>query len=645
MIKKIEYKFAIGRNSDSVLLKQISNGLNAVAAVDTSRLNGSIYNITKTGVVNYNRQIKIIKETIKGTTFKANTSDVLLTNVYDKDQTPLYYKAVIRRKFYKNLYVNDVKIESYDDNFLYTNDIGPIKYEFDNGNTEIINDDFYPVFVDFSDVSMSMIADMDGRIYKHQIIDGEFIILTDSLNMSCASKNKPLLNMSEYSSGNLSSLNLYIDTYSFTKSLESNGTSYKLEYIKPNTSMEVLRVLSERAYIDGDYIVVQKDSIYDLDIEIVLKDSSGKDLLKIDNSNNIFDNKNVFCRSGKIYAPSLIESFSTIGYSYISVNYNYINYKSNNMQIPKYMIKNISYISIGILPDYVQINNSRVKTNNPIVYFIFDKFDNLIYQNYVDNKSVYKRILGYGFGQEGYSENGYSGYIEDENLEEDVRVKAVEYPASGYSEYHYSFGPFGGISIDNRDVLDKISADNGSPVGYIELCKIYQKDKSLIDVIINDRLSIPRAGSNGIRKIEKPTNTIYSIHAGPYRESVLDAGVNEVLVSESTRAVLTKHIQLKDKVIFKLDTSFDISKHTSLKYVTDPKAITFKKDTSRMNDRAIDKYKMYGYNDYGWEIIDTATFKDTSEGVFIAVDIMRLSSYHYVGIGYNSVSPSRYILI
>ena len=62
MIKKIEYKFAIGRNSDSVLLKQISNGLNAVAAVDTSRLNGSIYNITKTGVVNYNRQIKIIKE-------------------------------------------------------------------------------------------------------------------------------------------------------------------------------------------------------------------------------------------------------------------------------------------------------------------------------------------------------------------------------------------------------------------------------------------------------------------------------------------------------------------------------------------------------------------------------------------------------
>ena len=42
MIKKIEYKFAIGRNSDSVLLKQISNGLNAVAAVDTSRLNGSI---------------------------------------------------------------------------------------------------------------------------------------------------------------------------------------------------------------------------------------------------------------------------------------------------------------------------------------------------------------------------------------------------------------------------------------------------------------------------------------------------------------------------------------------------------------------------------------------------------------------------
>ena len=232
--------------------------------------------------------------------------------VNNKDQTPLYYKAVIRRKFYKNLYVNDVKIESYDDNFLYTNDIGPIKYEFDNGNTEIINDDFYPVFVDFSDVSMSMIADMDGRIYKHQIIDGEFIILTDSLNMSCASKNKPLLNMSEYSSGNLSSLNLYIDTYSFRKSLESNGTSYKLEYIKPNTSMEVLRVLSERAYIDGDYIVVQKDSIYDLDIEIVLKDSSGKDLLKIDNSNNIFDNKNVFCRSGKIYAPSLIESFSTI---------------------------------------------------------------------------------------------------------------------------------------------------------------------------------------------------------------------------------------------------------------------------------------------------------------------------------------------
>lgn len=86
MIKKIEYKFAIGRNSDSVLLKQISNGLNAVAAVDTSRLI-EVYNITKTGVVNYNRQIKIIKETIKGTTFKANTSDVLLTNVYDKDQT------------------------------------------------------------------------------------------------------------------------------------------------------------------------------------------------------------------------------------------------------------------------------------------------------------------------------------------------------------------------------------------------------------------------------------------------------------------------------------------------------------------------------------------------------------------------------
>ena len=70
------YKFTIGKQSESIRLKQSGDGLNAIAAIATDELDGSLYEVRPQKEISANGYTKAVSESIRGTEFKANTIDV-----------------------------------------------------------------------------------------------------------------------------------------------------------------------------------------------------------------------------------------------------------------------------------------------------------------------------------------------------------------------------------------------------------------------------------------------------------------------------------------------------------------------------------------------------------------------------------------
>ena len=157
------YTFTIGRQPESIRLRQSSDGLNAIAAIGTDSLGGSLYDIKQEKSISVNSYIKLIQESIRGTEFKANTVDVLITDIYDANNNALFYKAFIRRVGYESVSVNGKDVTVFDDIFLYSEEKGTVVYRYPDGRVDEIKDEFYPVYINSTDASLRFVLDVDGK--------------------------------------------------------------------------------------------------------------------------------------------------------------------------------------------------------------------------------------------------------------------------------------------------------------------------------------------------------------------------------------------------------------------------------------------------------------------------------------------------
>ena len=641
------YTFTIGKQPESIRLRQSSDGLNAIAAIGTDNLGGSLYDIKQEKSISVNSYIKLIQESIRGTEFKANTVDVLITDIYDANNRPLFYKAFIRRVGYESVTVNGKDVTVFDDIFLYSEENGVVAYKYPDGRVDEIKDEFYPVFINSTDASLRFVLDADGKAFEvGDIPNGEFSLYVRANNLSYKTKDNAVLKIRQYNTNDTNSLNIYVGPYSYLTKVQDEHRTYDLEYKKGFPDQAIVRAMSEVASIDGSYIVLKNNNLFDFDIEVQLIDSLGRVIKRIDNSEGIFNARSVFLKSGKIYSPDLIIALSQYEYSKISVNYNYVKYLTNNVSIDLNLLDDMDYISVGITPDRVSIEGNHLNYGQTIKYFVFNKMGFIEYQNGTQNLSSYQRITGYGFGEKGYGEHGYSGHIEEPGtIEEVVRTAVKSYNKSGYSEGYFSFGPFGGSLINTVDGLASISLEENSSVGYIELCRIYKKDLRNTPIVINTRKSIPNNGTHGLREIKTVSNSVFSLSLEQKPLSFLNAGVVEILSPNSTKASLVSYSKDEVHSTYKIDYKNDISKDIP-EFVDDEVELSFKKDSSRYNFEYDSKYNLYGYSNGLWEVVEHKVRKSIKEekSIYIQVDNRELLKYDFIGVAYGNALPGRKVM-
>lgn len=641
------YKFTIGKQSESIRLKQSGDGLNAIAAIATDELDGSLYEVRPQKEISANGYIKAVSESIRGTEFKANTIDVLITDIYDASNKPLYYKAIIRKEGFESIKAGEYEISVLDDHFIYTeNKSSYVTYNYTNGTSETIKEEFYPVYVNGADISLKTIADIDGKYFSvSESSNGDFSFYVKKNNLAYKVKENSILKIRQFNTNDKNAINIYVGPYNYESKVNDGDATYHLKYRKSLPEQYVTRAMSEIVSIDGNYIATKNNNIFDYEINISIVDSLGRVIRRVDNPEKFFHERTVHLRNGMLYAPDIIAIMRDIPNSKIALDYNYVKYNTNNISIDKKQLLDLDYISVGITPDIVSVGDHDVLYSQTVKYYVFNKMGFIEYQNGGSSISSFQRIIGYGFGEYGFSEYGYSGHIlKPGTMEDFIRVAVKSYNKTGYSTDGYSIGPYGGSYINTREGLNEISLDGNSPIGYIELCRIYRKDITNLPIVLNNRKAIPIKESSGLRKVHTLSNSVFNVFLGEQTQSFLNAGVVEVYTPNSTKASLMHFSKDKTYSTYHLLYSPDISK-ANHKFVTDTTKLGFKKDTSKFNFENKDLYAIYGYKDGDWYPlnINKRVHIEAEESIYFKVENYELSRYDFIGVAYGNSVPGRKI--
>ena len=104
-MKTLTYNLNITGYKSGVTLRQAEDSRNAVLAVDTSKLNGSKYNVFYKNHDDRLRFAKLESRSIRSTKIRSNSPDILITDKF-KDGTPLYYKVPNRFPLLSDTLVN-----------------------------------------------------------------------------------------------------------------------------------------------------------------------------------------------------------------------------------------------------------------------------------------------------------------------------------------------------------------------------------------------------------------------------------------------------------------------------------------------------------------------------------------------------------
>ena len=599
MITTLTYNFTVGKATESLHLVESSDGRNAIAALDVSDYDGTRFDIENVRSLISNKYAKVSSRSIVGTVIESNTDDILITDVISPSGDALYYKGLIRFKGATSILIDGVKVDTNDDKFFYTNDRGTVTYVFENRSIEI-EEEFYPVYINGHDHQLDEIMSMDDKYYS-AIRDGElFSITVASSDVYVSVKNDSWLSVKEYNKRKPKELNLYIKPYFCGVPDIYQGYDSLLIYEAEQPSVSIIDVSMGMCSVYGDYIYLPHEYIYSSDIVLYMvdpKDITIKKQVEISKFGN-----SVFLKSGKVYAPELSRTVSENGYK-IAADYRYAIYEQNNISIPIVNPSEVDYISVCITPTRIRRDKAdSINLSNDIKYFVINKFGSIIESN--------------------------------------VKVD--------YTDYVTYFNIIGGevfeIPLTTKPEISQYK-DIFSIYGLSEIAKVRIK-KIPTKAVANNRLSIPKQDSSGLRQVRDISNSINVLKYMGDKNLFLNAGVTSIPTDISTNASIAKYISGPIKTVLKIDYSRDINE-VNYTEVSDSEILSFAKDMSKFSKTDKTKYKVYGiYNSEVTEFdMSGAVYPEDEDAIYLAMDNSTLLMHDAIGVSYGSNLPKRYIKI
>ena len=287
----------------------------------------------------------------------------------------------------------------------------------------------------------------------------------------------------------------------------------------------------------------------------------------------------------------------------IAADYRYAIYEQNNISIPIVNPSEVDYISVCITPTRIRRDKAdSINLSNDIKYFVINKFGSIIESN--------------------------------------VKVD--------YTDYVTYFNIIGGevfeIPLTTKPEISQYK-DIFSIYGLSEIAKVRIK-KIPTKAVANNRLSIPKQDSSGLRQVRDISNSINVLKYMGDKNLFLNAGVTSIPTDISTNASIAKYISGPIKTVLKIDYSRDINE-VNYTEVSDSEILSFAKDMSKFSKTDKTKYKVYGiYNSEVTEFdMSGAVYPEDEDAIYLAIDNSTLLMHDAIGVSYGSNLPKRYIKI
>lgn len=574
MIKTLVYNLNITGYKSGVTLRQAEDSRNAVLAVDTSKLNGSKYNVFYKNHDDRLRFAKLESRSIRSVKIRSNSPDILITDKF-KDGIPLYYKVPNRFPSLTGTLLNN-EDPVLDKEFIYSESTNPV-VSYSNGFT--IKEDAIPVFTKNSDKTLS-ISNASNKTYSYrQDTNGEYIISCRSSSVAFSPMAGELALVSQYSLSNKDHLSFCFNE--FSKDRIINGS--KLNYKSPNLDYRINEVLNERASVSGDIIKLNNSYIISSSVVIRLLNNGS-----VAGEYSNIDHRLIVSNKGQIITVGLLDNAPE--YTSILVSYSYIS-PFHSIEIPYRIVHNSSLIKLYILP-----------SSDKIGVIAFDKIGLCSYTNIRD--------IGSSNGACCISSNTCYGLSSSVNT---------------------------GVTITAGNIVSYYSIKDieSSVLGLLEVATITPKNDEL-DFVFSSRPSIPVSNSYGLRQLLLPDTSYVKVVLNDDVHKSTDMGISVIRAYMNTNSTIGVHSMNDDFISFVINTSADRFNGV-IPYVNDESILRFSRyRTPSFLGINAENYRLLGIDSDGRaRTLNPSRIVD-GDLIYMKLSRADLKNIQRVAISYNS---------
>lgn len=337
----ITYNISIVGKRHSAEFQQATDSRNAVVAVDTSPLNGSLIEIEHKSQGDRLRFVRLESKSISGIVIRSSSPDILITDIIHNGR-PMWYKYQLRGE--PSL---STPHWTKDDNWIYS-DAPYLNIEYGNIRLREVG---IPVFVKESNHFLNAIKALDNRTYSvSQDSSGEYIIRCKNQNVSFSSIIGEIATISEYTNPNSPTVGIFANEYSSDRIASVGEQKTKYRFQSPEFVASVIKTNKTKVPVNSGVAKLPHRYI---------------------NSVKFHEPKNIVYNQGFIVVDPSLKA--------IDVEYEYIEPVNNYASIPLGIIRNASVIKVYATPYSITKGDAEDFLNTELLFSAFDKAGVCIY--------------------------------------------------------------------------------------------------------------------------------------------------------------------------------------------------------------------------------------------------------------------------
>ena len=337
----ITYNISIVGKKHSAEFQQATDSRNAVVAVDTSPLNGSLIEIKHKSQGDRLRFVRLESKSISGIAIRSSSPDILITDIIHNGR-PMWYKYQLRGE-------PSLSISNWtkDDNWIYS-DAPYLNIEYGNIKLREVG---IPVFVKESNHFLNPIKALDDRTYSvSQDSSGEYIIKCKNQNVSFSSITGEIATISEYTNPNGPVVGIFANEYSSDRIASIGGQKAKYRFQSPEFIASVIKTNKTKVPVNSGVAKLPHRYI---------------------NSVKSYQPKNIVYNQGLILVDPILKA--------IDVEYEYIEPINNYASIPLSIIRNASVVKVYTTPYSITNSDAEDFLNTELLFSAFDNTGICIY--------------------------------------------------------------------------------------------------------------------------------------------------------------------------------------------------------------------------------------------------------------------------